>query len=123
MLFIYKYFSFILDPILNSIQPSIRCPTCGAGCPACDASVFSYCGNRLTHDACCCNVLGQRSNLYLQNLVVSSIINAISFITGNNGAAHFNPYPCQYSDCSFLHANSCFESNLIASCCCSDYRK
>lgn len=25
------------------------------GCPLCDTSVYSYCSDRLAHDACCCN--------------------------------------------------------------------
>jgi len=24
------------------------------GCPYCDSSVYSYCSNKLLHDACCC---------------------------------------------------------------------
>ncbi|XP_043476931.1 uncharacterized protein LOC122507968 [Leptopilina heterotoma] len=61
-------------------------------CPLCDSSVYSYCGERLLHDACCCT---KTSNYQL-------------------------PYQCQLADCSFLHANTCREHRLIANCCCSD---
>ncbi|XP_023726424.1 uncharacterized protein LOC111874825 [Cryptotermes secundus] len=58
-------------------------------CPLCDSSVFSYCSDKLLHDACCC--------LRPYEL----------------------PYQCNYADCSFLHANSCREHKLITACCCS----
>ncbi|XP_069677848.1 uncharacterized protein [Periplaneta americana] len=58
-------------------------------CPKCDYSVFSYCSDKLLHDACCCLT------------------------------SHDLPYQCHYADCSFLHANSCHEHKLITACCCS----
>lgn len=66
------------------------------GCPLCDSSVYSYCDTKLFHDACCCNPYG-------------------------NGIG--SSYQCQYTDCSFIHANSCQEHQLIVTCCCySPYR-
>ncbi|XP_051164839.1 uncharacterized protein LOC127283785 [Leptopilina boulardi] len=62
-------------------------------CPLCDTSVYSYCGERLLHDACCCTT--KSSNYQLPN-------------------------QCYLADCSFLHANTCREHRLIANCCCSD---
>ncbi|XP_012246926.1 uncharacterized protein LOC100742996 [Bombus impatiens] len=61
-------------------------------CPLCDSSVYPYCGEKLLHDACCC------TNPYTHDL----------------------PYQCKLADCRFLHANSCREHRLIATCCCSD---
>ncbi|KDR23927.1 uncharacterized protein LOC110831758 [Zootermopsis nevadensis] len=58
-------------------------------CPLCDSSVFSYCSDKLLHDACCCL------------------------------KPHELPYQCNYADCSFLHANSCREHRLITACCCN----
>ncbi|XP_033229193.1 uncharacterized protein LOC117180794 [Belonocnema kinseyi] len=61
-------------------------------CPLCDSSVYSYCGEKLLHDACCC------TDPYIHEL----------------------PHQCRLADCSFLHSNSCREHKLIANCCCSD---
>ena len=30
------------------------------------------------------------------------------------------PYNCRISDCSYLHANSCYEHSLIYTCCCNN---
>ncbi|KAK6621646.1 hypothetical protein RUM43_006846 [Polyplax serrata] len=62
-------------------------------CPLCDSSVYSYCSEKLLHDACCC------LNPYENKL----------------------PYQCKYADCSFLHANTCREHKLITACCCSKH--
>ncbi|XP_044746803.1 uncharacterized protein LOC123308277 [Coccinella septempunctata] len=61
-------------------------------CPECDPSVFSYCGDKLFHDSCCCS---NPNNPYEQL-----------------------PQQCYYADCSFLHANTCREHKLITACCC-----
>ncbi|KAK9871939.1 hypothetical protein WA026_015189 [Henosepilachna vigintioctopunctata] len=61
-------------------------------CPLCDSSVYSYCGEKLFHDSCCCS---NPNNPYEQL-----------------------PHQCIYADCSFLHSNSCYEHSLITSCCC-----
>ncbi|XP_044731145.1 uncharacterized protein LOC123294120 [Chrysoperla carnea] len=61
-------------------------------CPLCDSSVYSYCSDKLLHDACCC------LNPYEDQL----------------------PYQCRFADCSFLHANSCREHRLITRCCCNN---
>ncbi|XP_034239103.1 uncharacterized protein LOC117644025, partial [Thrips palmi] len=58
-------------------------------CPECHPSVYSYCGDRLLHDACCC----LRDSQPL-------------------------PPQCNLADCSFLHSKSCYEHNLITRCCC-----
>ncbi|XP_059477873.1 uncharacterized protein LOC132198103 [Neocloeon triangulifer] len=69
-------------------------------CPYCDSSVYSYCSDKLLHDACCCS---------------------------GGGADPLGPqaYPlpreCQFADCSFLHANTCQEHQLITRCCCSNF--
>ncbi|XP_018322960.1 uncharacterized protein LOC108735483 [Agrilus planipennis] len=61
-------------------------------CPLCDSSVFSYCGEKLFHDSCCCN---------------------------NPNNPHYPlPYKCKFADCSFLHSNTCYEHKLITACCC-----
>ncbi|XP_066995894.1 uncharacterized protein [Anabrus simplex] len=60
-------------------------------CPLCDSSVFSYCTEKLLHDACCCNNRQDPSQL---------------------------PYQCYYADCSFLHAKSCNDHRAISRCCC-----
>ncbi|XP_075221813.1 uncharacterized protein LOC142324754 isoform X2 [Lycorma delicatula] len=62
-------------------------------CPLCDSSVFSYCSDKLLHDACCC---------------LNPFENSL-------------PYQCQYADCSFLHSNSCREHHLITACCCDRF--
>ncbi|XP_046986527.1 uncharacterized protein LOC124556604 [Schistocerca americana] len=60
-------------------------------CPLCDSSVYSYCSEKLLHDACCCSApLGEPL-----------------------------PYQCQFADCSFLHAKSCRDHRLITACCCT----
>ncbi|KAL3286785.1 hypothetical protein HHI36_001279 [Cryptolaemus montrouzieri] len=61
-------------------------------CPVCDSSVYSYCGDKLFHDSCCC--------------------------TNPNNPYEQLPYQCNYADCSFLHANTCQEHKLITACCC-----
>nr|XP_018915622.1 PREDICTED: uncharacterized protein LOC109043045 [Bemisia tabaci] len=63
----------------------------GKHCPLCDSSVYSYCSDKLLHDACCC------LSPYDTEL----------------------PYQCKFADCGFLHANSCNEHHLITSCCCN----
>ncbi|XP_050530836.1 uncharacterized protein LOC126899737 [Daktulosphaira vitifoliae] len=60
-------------------------------CPLCDSSVYSYCSDKLLHDACCC--------LDPQDL----------------------PNECQFADCSFLHSNTCKEHRLITACCCNQF--
>ncbi|KAG5678459.1 hypothetical protein PVAND_008131 [Polypedilum vanderplanki] len=58
-----------------------------SSCPACDSSVYSYCDQKIFHDACCCGLAGLQPQ-------------------------------CQYSDCSYIYANSCQEHQLITNCCC-----
>lgn len=60
-------------------------------CPLCDSSVYSYCSDKLLHDACCC---------------LSPLDTDL-------------PPQCSYADCSFLHANTCKEHRLITACCCN----
>ncbi|KAF6215855.1 hypothetical protein GE061_000190 [Apolygus lucorum] len=60
-------------------------------CPYCDSSVYSYCTDKLLHDACCC------LDPYENQL----------------------PLECKLADCSFLHANSCRDHHLITRCCCN----
>lgn len=62
------------------------------GCPLCDASVYSYCSNKAVHDGCCCS--------------------------GGRPPVGYG-YPCPPSRCNFLYANSCYEHQLIVSCCCN----
>ncbi|KAG5887111.1 hypothetical protein JTB14_000744 [Gonioctena quinquepunctata] len=64
-------------------------------CPKCDSSVRSYCTDKLFHDSCCCY---NPQNSYDEL-----------------------PYQCRFADCSFLHANSCPEHELITACCCTNY--
>uniref|UniRef100_A0A8D8QVV2 Uncharacterized protein n=1 Tax=Cacopsylla melanoneura TaxID=428564 RepID=A0A8D8QVV2_9HEMI len=61
-------------------------------CPLCDSSVYSYCSDKLLHDACCCLSPSDTDDL---------------------------PPQCGYADCSFLHANTCREHRLITACCCN----
>ncbi|XP_025407993.1 uncharacterized protein LOC112681874 [Sipha flava] len=63
------------------------------GCPYCDSSVYSYCSDKLLHDACCC-LDPQDTDL---------------------------PNECQFADCSFLHSNTCREHRLITACCCNQF--
>ncbi|BES90569.1 Hypothetical protein NTJ_03377 [Nesidiocoris tenuis] len=62
-------------------------------CPYCDSSVYGYCTDKLLHDACCC------LDPYENEL----------------------PLECKLADCSFLHANSCRDHNLITRCCCNKF--
>ncbi|KAK9712231.1 hypothetical protein QE152_g24996 [Popillia japonica] len=64
-------------------------------CPLCDSSVYGYCSDKLFHDSCCCRNTNNPYDKY--------------------------PYECQYADCNFLHANSCYEHKLISACCCTNY--
>uniref|UniRef100_A0A182MN18 Uncharacterized protein n=1 Tax=Anopheles culicifacies TaxID=139723 RepID=A0A182MN18_9DIPT len=88
------------------------------GCPLCDASVYSYCDEKVYHDACCCG----------------SINGAAPFGGGGGGGGFggFGPFGrqgfggpggfgggCGYKGCSFLYANSCYEHQLIVNCCCN----
>uniref|UniRef100_A0A182W0G0 Uncharacterized protein n=1 Tax=Anopheles minimus TaxID=112268 RepID=A0A182W0G0_9DIPT len=92
------------------------------GCPLCDASVYSYCDEKVYHDACCCG----------------SINGAAPFGGGvgggGGGFGGFGPFGrqgfggpgfggggggCGYKGCSFLYANSCYEHQLIVNCCCN----
>lgn len=84
------------------------------GCPLCDASVYSYCDEKVYHDACCCSING-----------------AVPF--GGGGGAGFGGFGgfgrqfggpgfgggCGYQGCTFLYANSCYEHQLIVNCCCN----
>ncbi|XP_060856653.1 uncharacterized protein LOC132934365 isoform X1 [Metopolophium dirhodum] len=63
------------------------------GCPYCDSSVYSYCSDKLLHDACCC-LDPHDTDL---------------------------PNECQFADCSFLHSNTCREHRLITACCCNQF--
>ncbi|XP_045474988.1 uncharacterized protein LOC123680908 [Harmonia axyridis] len=74
-----------INSLINPFESRRRCPEC-------DRSVFSYCGDKLFHDSCCCS---NPNNPYEQL-----------------------PRQCYYADCSFLHANSCREHKLITACCC-----
>uniref|UniRef100_A0A182QN44 Uncharacterized protein n=1 Tax=Anopheles farauti TaxID=69004 RepID=A0A182QN44_9DIPT len=87
------------------------------GCPLCDASVYSYCDEKVYHDACCCG----------------SINGAAPFGGGGGfgggfggfgrqgfgGPGGFGGGGCGYQGCSFLFANSCYEHQLIVNCCCN----
>ncbi|XP_052891738.1 uncharacterized protein LOC128299733 [Anopheles moucheti] len=85
------------------------------GCPLCDASVYSYCDEKVYHDACCCG----------------SINGAAPFGGGGGfggfggfgrqgvGRQGFGGGGCGYQGCSFLYANSCYEHQLIVNCCCN----
>ncbi|CAG2066055.1 unnamed protein product [Timema podura] len=68
-------------------------------CPLCDSSVYSYCSNKLLHDACCC--------------ISPKGVGDVSDPSA--------PYQCNYADCSFLHANTCREHHLITRCCCNRF--
>lgn len=41
-----------------------------------------------------------------------------NFLDSCDYSCGLNAPQCQYSDCSFLHANSCEEHQLITKCCC-----
>ncbi|XP_050071108.1 zinc finger homeobox protein 3 [Anopheles maculipalpis] len=88
------------------------------GCPLCDASVYSYCDEKVYHDACCCG----------------SINGAVPFGGGGGGGGGFGGFGgfgrqfggpggfgggCGFKGCSFLYANSCYEHQLIVNCCCN----
>lgn len=40
--------TFFTSPFLNSLMTRKQCPLC-------DSSVYSYCGDKLFHDSCCCS--------------------------------------------------------------------
>ncbi|XP_039961839.1 uncharacterized protein LOC120775649 [Bactrocera tryoni] len=63
-----------------------------AGCPLCDASVYSYCSQKMLHDDCCCDF----------------------------PVVQLRPPQCFYTDCSLLYAKSCYEHSLIKNCCCNN---
>lgn len=39
---------------INSLENTYNQYETRTRCPACDPSVFSYCGDKLFHDSCCC---------------------------------------------------------------------
>lgn len=99
------------------------------GCPLCDSSVYSYCYQKVYHDSCCCNGpnrhqifdFGVGSMIFFEIFFFEMKIN--SNFLGQFGGGHGGGggYGC---DCRFLHANSCREHQLIASCCCDEpFRK
>ncbi|XP_035891512.1 nucleolin [Anopheles stephensi] len=105
------------EPVRTFLIPRTRSLP---GCPLCDASVYSYCDEKVYHDACCCG----------------SINGAAPFGGGGGGGggAPFGGFGgfgrqfggpagfgggCGYKGCSFLYANSCYEHQLIVNCCCN----
>uniref|UniRef100_A0A182PNM1 Uncharacterized protein n=1 Tax=Anopheles epiroticus TaxID=199890 RepID=A0A182PNM1_9DIPT len=85
------------------------------GCPLCDASVYSYCDEKVYHDACCCGTInggggfGGFGGFGRQGF------------GGFGGPAGFGGPGggCGYKGCGFLFANSCYEHQLIVNCCCN----
>ncbi|XP_049548016.1 zinc finger homeobox protein 3 [Anopheles darlingi] len=81
------------------------------GCPLCDASVYSYCDEKVFNDACCC---GDLNGPYGGGF-------------GGPGGGFGGPIgfgggfgrSCGYRGCSQLFANSCYEHQLIVNCCCN----
>lgn len=45
------------------------------GCPLCDRSVYSYCYDKMLHDACCCN----NGNFYSNTTHVTTFLRRIAF--------------------------------------------
>ncbi|XP_017489801.1 PREDICTED: uncharacterized protein LOC108378016 [Rhagoletis zephyria] len=83
--------------IPRQYPPQFGGPTSGGGgfnglgnCPLCDASVYSYCSQKMLHDDCCCDY----------------------------PVPQLRPPQCFYNDCSLLYAKSCYEHSLIKNCCC-----
>ncbi|XP_049276794.1 uncharacterized protein LOC125760577 isoform X2 [Anopheles funestus] len=102
------------EPVRTFLIPRTRSLP---GCPLCDASVYSYCDEKVYHDACCCG----------------SINGAAPFGGGGGGFGGFGGFGrqafggpgfggdggCGYKGCSYLYANSCYEHQLIVNCCCN----
>ncbi|XP_053670753.1 zinc finger homeobox protein 3-like [Anopheles nili] len=87
------------------------------GCPLCDASVYSYCDDKVYHDACCCGSING-----------GAPYGGGGFGGGGFGGGGFGRQGgfggpgyggCGYPGCSFLYANSCYEHQLIVNCCCN----
>ncbi|XP_060533155.1 uncharacterized protein LOC132706084 [Cylas formicarius] len=86
---------FNQQPNFNSLSTPYSNNLLKRRCPICDSSVFSYCSDKLFHDSCCCH--------------------------DPNNPYDRLPFQCQFADCSFLHANSCHEHQLITACCCTKF--
>lgn len=77
------------------------------GCPLCDASVYSYCDFKIFHDAC-----WWVSKQSIMSIFCWAVNQNFFFSCGLQAPQ------CQYTDCSFLNANTCDEHQLITKCCC-----
>ncbi|XP_052863672.1 translation initiation factor IF-2-like [Anopheles cruzii] len=97
------------------------------GCPLCDASVYSYCDEKAYNDACCC---GSSNNGPYGGGGAPGGFGGFGGggggFGGGFGGGGFGGFNgagfgsgCGYSGCSQLFANSCYEHQLIVTCCCN----
>lgn len=105
-----------------------------AGCPLCDASVYSYCSQKMLHDDCCCDFPGKEYILTYNSRIsffqLNCTINKEKFIHWKTliyiftslsfPVPQLRPPQCFYTDCSLLYAKSCYEHSLIKNCCCNN---
>uniref|UniRef100_A0A182N5K1 Uncharacterized protein n=1 Tax=Anopheles dirus TaxID=7168 RepID=A0A182N5K1_9DIPT len=86
------------------------------GCPLCDASVYSYCDEKVYHDACCCGSINGGAPYGGGGGFGGGFG---GFGRQGFGGPGFGGGGCGYQGCSYLFANSCYEHQLIVNCCCN----
>lgn len=121
-LYIHTLEDFIKASLIKTLVPAVHPPPhpvpplaqpiFRGGCPLCDRSVYSYCGYKMMHDACCCgnfefNTLNSSFNEINNQFLLEKT-------TGNV------PFNCPPDDCSYLNAKSCYEHALLFTCCCNN---
>ncbi|KFB35684.1 AGAP013472-PA-like protein [Anopheles sinensis] len=92
------------------------------GCPLCDASVYSYCDEKVYHDACCCGSINGAAPPYGGGF--GGFGGPGGGFGGPGGGFGGFGGPgggggCGYQGCSYLYANTCYEHQLIVNCCCN----
>lgn len=91
------------------------------GCPLCDASVYSYCDEKVYHDACCCGSINGAAPPYGGGFGGFGGPGG-GFGGPGGGFGGFGAHGgggCGYQGCSYLYANTCYEHQLIVNCCCN----
>ncbi|XP_050086453.1 dnaJ homolog subfamily C member 7 homolog [Anopheles aquasalis] len=111
------------------------------GCPLCDASVYSYCDDKVFNDACCCGDINGPYGGGGFGGPGGGFGGGYGGGFGGPGGGFGGPgggfggpgggfggpigfgggfgRSCGYRGCSQLFANSCYEHQLIVQCCCN----
>uniref|UniRef100_A0A182K4W5 CCC domain-containing protein n=1 Tax=Anopheles christyi TaxID=43041 RepID=A0A182K4W5_9DIPT len=97
------------------------------GCPLCDASVYSYCDEKVYHDACCCGSINGAAPFGGAGGGFGGAGGGFGGFGGfgrqgfggQGGFGGPGGGGCGYKGCGFLYANSCYEHQLIVNCCCN----